>query len=166
MIGRWFRTSMLLLGMAVATACSLDEPKGFRDTSVPMGATSRFDSLAFSGDWFLVASFEPRKAAAVVVTLAPEVQHLRVTSNAVPEIAGLYREGVPGELIPVSGVGETLVVMWVDEEFRTAAIGTPSGNFGAVLNRSPEIPPDRARAAREIFSFYGWNVSQLKRTLE
>ena len=147
-------------------ACAPQPPAGYRDLEAPIGATTRFDALKFTGTWLLVASFQPHHRAPVKVTIAPEVSHLRVTSNEVPQIAGLYREGMPGELIPISGAKETLVVMWVDEEFRTAAVGTPSGGFGAVLNREEDIPADRARAARDVFEFYGWDVSRLKRTIK
>lgn len=150
---------------SILAACAPEPPAGFRDPTVPMGATTRFDALAFSGEWVLVASFGPRATTPLRIALAPEVAHLRITTDEVPEIAGLYREGVPGELIPVSGVGETLAVMWVAEDFETAAIGTASGSFGAILNRTANLRDDRARAARDIFAFYGWDVSQLKRTI-
>lgn len=167
MISRCARWLALCQSVLLVAACSFVTPEtGFRDEAVPLGATSRFDALAFSGEWLLVASFDAREMAPLVVTPAAEVAHLRITSNEVPEVAGLYREGVPGELIPVSGEGDTLVVMWVDESFQSAAIGTSSGSFGAVLNRAPEIPSDRARAARDVFAFYGWDVSRLKRTIQ
>ena len=61
-------------------------------------------------------------------------------------------------------VGEPLVVMWVDEGFRTAVLGTPSGNVGYVLDRKPKPSPDRYKAATEILTFYGWDISRLQRT--
>ena len=149
----------------VLIGCTSDAPVGFRDLDAPIGATTRFDALSFAGSWILSASFTPIPAGPVVITVAPEVAHLRITSNEIPDIAGLYREGAPGELIPFTRGRERLIVMWVDEDFQTAAVGTVSGSFGAVLDRDGIVPPDRANAAREIFDFYGWDVGQLKRTI-
>jgi apolipoprotein D and lipocalin family protein len=53
-------------------------------------------------------------------------------------------------------------VIWVDTDYRTLAIGTPNGTFGFVLNRGGAVPPDRLRAAREIFDFNGYDVTRLQ----
>jgi apolipoprotein D and lipocalin family protein len=55
-------------------------------------------------------------------------------------------------------------VMWVDEGFRTAALGTPSGRVGYVLDRKPRPSADRFKAATQILKFYGWDISRLQRT--
>jgi apolipoprotein D and lipocalin family protein len=54
--------------------------------------------------------------------------------------------------------------MWVDEGFRTAVLGTPSGKVGYVLDRKPKPSPDRYIAATKILTFYGWDISRLQRT--
>lgn len=163
MIRRGLRHFPACLALIILTACT-PAPTGVRDTSVPMGATTRFDPLRFEGAWQIVASFYPVRAGPLTVTVAPEVVGVSLASNSVPEIVGFYDLGSPGVLIPRTPGAETLVVMWVDEEFQTAALGTPSGSFGAVLNRSATIAPDKGVAVREIFEFYGWDVSRLKRT--
>ena len=158
------RRGFALLALVLLSACAQPAPKGFRDLSVPMGATTRFDPVRFSGSWLIIASFTPPVNAPLDVSLSPQAGTIAVASDAAPQVAGLYREGAPGELLPVSGVSEPLVVMWVDEDFGTAAVGTPSGSFGAVLNRTSEIRDDRAMAARDVFDFYGWDVSRLRST--
>ncbi len=151
--------------LVLVVACASNkEPPTYRDTDTPMGATSRFDAQAFAGEWILAASFAPARTEPVRVTFVPEVPHIRIASDEAPQIAGVYREGLPGELVPVGVKGERLIVMWVDEDYDTAAVGTLSGSFGAVLDRDGVLAADRARAARDIFSFYGWDVAELKRT--
>lgn len=158
---------LFVLGLCafVVASCAQQDPVSFRKPDAPIGATTRFDALGFAGSWVLYASFTPLPADPVVITVAPEVAHVRITSNAIPQVAGLYQEGAPGELIPLTRGRDTLVVMWVDEDFETAVIGTASGSFGAILDRDGALLPDRATAAREVFEFYGWDVARLKRTI-
>jgi apolipoprotein D and lipocalin family protein len=53
-------------------------------------------------------------------------------------------------------------VLWVDEEYRTMAIGTPSGSFAGVLNRGATISEDRLRAVRRILEFNGYDLDRLE----
>lgn len=145
----------------VLSACAPSPPAGFRDTDRPIGATARFDKNAFSGDWLIVSRFEA--PASGRITFGAEGDTLQVSSDAVPIINGPYREGVPGELLPLSEAQEPLIVMWVDADFETAAIGTASGSFGAVIDRDGALPADRVQAARDILEFYGWDTSALQR---
>ena len=57
---------------------------------------------------------------------------------------------------------DTLVVMWVDDGFRTAAIGNADGTWAAVIDRTGRAAPDRLAAATEILDFNGWDVAKLK----
>lgn len=155
--------ALVLISMIWLISCTV-QPTGYRDLSVPIGATTRFDADRFSGQWMIAASFTLQQKAPVAFSLAGAANRLKVSTDEIPGIAGLYREGVPGELIPLSTQQETLVVMWVDDDFRTAAVGTVSGTIGLVLDREGETPADRAAAVRDIFDFYGWDTSQLKRT--
>ena len=157
------RRAGAILGLALLTACT-PEPQTYRDTGVPLGATTRFEADRFAGDWQVVAGFGPTMPGTVQIVPDDGGNILQITSSGRATPGGAYRQGVPGELIPVSGRGETLVVMWVDEGFRTAAIGTPSGRFGVILNRDTDLPADRGAAAREILDFYGWDISRLQRT--
>ena len=158
-----FLPVVLILFVTSLSSCA-PQLSGYRDQSAPIGATTRFDAQQFSGQWIIAASFTPQKKAPITFVRALEGAGLRVSTNEIPRIAGFYREGVPGELIPLLAEQETLVVMWVDDDFRTAAIGTASGSLGLVLDREGELPADRAQAVRDILDFYGWDTSQLKRT--
>ena len=72
-------------------------------------------------------------------------------------LLGASRDAGQGRLQPETG--EAAWVLWVDESYRTAVIGTPSGRFGYVLNRAPAIPADRLRAAHEILEFNGYSLA-------
>ena len=157
-------SGLAIVCCAALLGCATESPEVYRDIDRPIGASSRFEADAFAGEWILVASFTPARQEPVRIRYAPEVRQITVTSDEAPQIAGVYRQGVPGELVPLREDGERLIVMWVDEDYDTAAIGTVTGSFGAVLDRDGVLPADRARAARDILAFYGWDVAQLKRT--
>ena len=55
-------------------------------------------------------------------------------------------------------------VLWVDDEYRTAVVGTPSGRAGWILNRTPDISEDRLEAAKAVLSFNGYDVNALELT--
>ncbi|MEM7518126.1 MAG: lipocalin family protein, partial [Planctomycetota bacterium] len=73
----------------------------------------------------------------------------------------------PGRLtVRLDGVpfGADYWVLWVDESYRTAVIGVPSGRAGWILNREPTISPDRLTAALEVLTFNGYDVAALEMT--
>ncbi|HOZ34653.1 MAG TPA: lipocalin family protein, partial [Tabrizicola sp.] len=57
--------------------------------------------------------------------------------------------------------GQDWWILWVDSGYRTLAIGTPSGRFGFILDRSA-LPPDRLAAASEVFDFNGYTTAALR----
>ncbi|WP_435258004.1 lipocalin family protein [Thioclava sp. FR2] len=57
--------------------------------------------------------------------------------------------------------GQLWWVIWVDTDYRTLAIATPSGAYGFILNRGGKLPADRLAAAKEIFAFNGYDVAKL-----
>lgn len=148
----------MALAFFIAGCAQAPPPQaGFRDQTAPIGGTTRFDPARFAGDWYVVAAFRDVPAS--------------VQSYAYDPVSGLltgpsgrqFRAGDPGVLSPVDpGTGERLVVMWVDEGFRTAAIGHPSGNDAVILDRKPRAAPDRLAAAKDILGWYGWEITQLK----
>jgi apolipoprotein D and lipocalin family protein len=162
MIASRRRIRLLVGALMLISACAPTAQGPYRDQAVPMGATSRFDANSFSGDWRVVARFGASPPATLSVRETADGGVLRLDGETLGQIAGAYRAGVSGELTPVGSDREALVVMWVDEDFETAAIGTASGSFGALLDRDGVVPEDRAAAARRVFEFYGWDVSALE----
>jgi apolipoprotein D and lipocalin family protein len=49
--------------------------------------------------------------------------------------------------------------MWMDADNRTAAIGTPGGSFGWIMDRKATGGDDRIQAAREIMEWQGYDMS-------
>lgn len=69
--------------------------------------------------------------------------------------AGPFTPGKPGRF-GVDGMADWWV-LWVDGDYRTLVIGTPSGEFGFVLNRDDHMPADRLQAVRDIMRFNGYD---------
>ncbi|MFK7764819.1 MAG: hypothetical protein AB8B62_16270 [Roseobacter sp.] len=144
----------------ILAACAPSGEGIFRDETVPMGASSRFDATSFAGTWQIVEAFTPVSSDEIQILAAGETGDITLLGAA--EIRGTYRQGVPGELIPIGGTQDRLIVMWVDEDVETAVIGLVSGRFGALIDRDGNVPRDRAAAAIDVFEFFGWTVSALQ----
>jgi apolipoprotein D and lipocalin family protein len=158
------RALAAVLGLAALGACDLAAPPGaYRDADAPISASTRFDRADFAGRWIIAEGFGTGPGGTIDFAAAADEPRITVSGSGARGIAGSYREGVPGELIPLAG-GAPLIVMWVDETRETAAIGTVSGTFGALIDRDGRVPPDKRLAARAIFDFYGWDVSRLEGT--
>lgn len=144
----------------VLAGCAQDVPapqSGFRDQSAPIGGTTRFDPARFAGDWYVVAAFGDTTARTQRFEFDP------ASATTTGPSGRQYRSDRPGVLTPLNtGIGERLVIMWVDEGFRTAAVGHPSGSYGVILDRKPRASADRLAAAKDILGWYGWDLTQLK----
>ncbi|MBA3909889.1 MAG: lipocalin [Rhodobacter sp.] len=156
----------VILALAlVLTACVGAGRKGdadFRDAKVPIWSAAAFAPARIVGRWQQVATYQAKPEATC--------REGRLDFEAAP--AGLAVEGVlclngtarkVSGLATVSGPGRLQVkgqedwwILWVDDGYRTLAIGTPSGRFGFVLDRGVAAP-DRLVAAREIFDFNGYD---------
>ncbi|RVV98824.1 lipocalin [Mesobaculum littorinae] len=160
------RGSVFALLLCALAACGRDPApapeadRSYRDTSVIISSSSRFDAARFAGTWQRQATFgaayaDPpcREVRFVDVPGGMEVETCR---GAAPK---LYSQSSYGRLQAPGA--EPLWVLWVDDDFRTAVVGTPSGRLGWILDRG-SLPPDRARAAREVLAFNGYDLSQLR----
>lgn len=160
----WLIAGACLSVLGACAPFSSSENESYRDINAAIGATTRFDAERFAGDWFVVASFDPVPKGAVTFAYNPEPQTLVLSSEIIPDRIGTYEIASAGVLKNNGNPARSLIVMWVDEGFRTAALGTALGDFGVILNRQEEAPADRLQASRDVLDFYGWDISKLKET--
>ena len=159
------------LGLAVIACTPAPAPQpGFR-RDAPITSMVFFDAARFAGDWVEVAAFRPVGAplcGGARSRYAPNPGGgLTLTEQSCARIGSRPRQATavltgPGRLTVTSG-GETDVywMLWVDDGYRTAVIGMPSGKLGFILNRDAAIPPDRLQAAREILDWNGYDLGRL-----
>ncbi|MEM7076486.1 MAG: hypothetical protein AAF484_15450 [Pseudomonadota bacterium] len=157
-------------------ACAPDTSStGFRDTRIPLTVTTRDTLSALDGVWFVRAYF-PGDSGLESVSFSPGVPPettvefewdqcqpgsdcVRVTETQRGRSLGQNRLRVTGG--GRAGARE-LWLVWIDEGRRTAAIGTPDGSFGWILDRSSTGGQDRITAAREVLAFNGYMVGMMK----
>ena len=55
-----------------------------------------------------------------------------------------------------------LWVIWIDEGYRTAAVGSPDSDMVFILDRKAKGGADRIAAAQEVLDFNGYDIAALK----
>lgn len=172
----------IIAAMLLVSGCAPQMPDdpfallpGYRDRSVPIASKALFEPERFLGLWHEVARFPvPFQAGCVAFTaeygrrddgLLSVLNTCTAADGGQTGIVGTAEITGPGRLVLRFGsepfVAADYWVLWVDESYRTAVVGTPDGRAGWILNRDPEIPPDRLAAAREMLDFNGYDISRL-----
>lgn len=162
-----------LLAFGVLAGCAAPSVDGpYRDTGQPLSVTTRSDPSRLAGDWVLrratpdaagltQVSYLPGRAEAFALTRrvceddTGRCELRRSTRAATP--LGMNRWRLAGE-----GAPQEIWVVWVDEGYRTAAVGTPDGSFGWILDRAATGGEDRITAAQEILEFNGYITGALQ----
>jgi apolipoprotein D and lipocalin family protein len=173
------KLSLAAVALAALSACAAVAP-GYRDTSVQISSVATLDVTRYAGLWYEIARFpvpfqEGCVGTTADYTLRPDgtigvLNTCRegVLTGPVRQIAGEAVVVGPGRLEvkfdSVPFVSAPYWVLWVDEGYRTAVVGVPSGRAGWILNRDPQIPADRLEAARQILDFNGYDLTQLRMT--
>lgn len=150
-----------------------------RDTTVPLTSSTRFDPARFQGRWYEIEGTSPVihgggcvSSVFQFVSARPEVFDGQSADPSCPvsEDSNFQRmlyqpfryEGL-GRFKSTKSFIDEYWVLWVDEDHRTMAIGTESGRFGYILNRTSTLRADRLQAAREVLAFNGYDLTRLER---
>ncbi len=154
---------VLLMGTMVAlTGCGPSATDGYRDLSAPFAATTRFAPHQLAGDWWVRAEFTEGDAVARQVSYQLDGNEaFAIGPKGGPLVRHALAEGARWQ----ARAGQPEVwLLWVDTGYRTAAIGTPDGTVGMILDRSPSGGTDRIAAAREILEWFGYDMTRLQET--
>ncbi|MDO8883453.1 MAG: lipocalin family protein [Pseudotabrizicola sp.] len=164
--GLWGGLALALVVLAgCAPKTAPPEAVSYRPSGAPIWSNAQFDQARLVGNWRQSAAFATTggcapggaeiggQAGALTVNarLCLSGQDVRLTGPLQAIGPGRFRAG-----------GQEWWVIWVDTDYRTLAIGTPSGAFGFILNRGGALPRDRLTAAREIFDFNGYDTRLLQ----
>ncbi len=162
-----------LLALLVLAACGRGAPEpvpvaeapSFRDRAQLIASTTRGTAQDLTGEWVISQSYpgQPLAAPGTRVVVAPGAGGavLWRFSGAAGDGEVATVTGLPGRFVPGAGGGPELWVLWVDDDFRTAAVGTPDGSIGWIMNRPGEASGDRTAAAREVLEWSGYDLGRL-----
>ena len=169
---------LILVGLAGCARLADDlSTQGYRDQSVTIAATTRFDVMEFSGDWSVKEWF-PEEHQMGAFKFALQKDHGSITTHtsncarndAACDTSGFNTHTFPAT-IPQPGVIQVgkdggpvdrYVVLWVNETYTTAAIGTFDGRYGYIIARQGQERKDTSKAAREVLAFNGYDISRLE----
>ncbi|MFN4130263.1 MAG: lipocalin family protein [Paracoccaceae bacterium] len=162
-----FHAALIALAL---TACAPPKapsaPVAYRASGAPIWSNAQLDQGRLVGRWQQSAGFAPPGSSC-----APGGADIGGQAGALTISARLCLSGQAVQLagpMPAIGPGRFVVdgqawwVIWVDTDYRTLAIATPSGAFGFILNRGGGLSADRLTAAREIFDFNGYDTRLLQ----
>lgn len=161
-----YRVTLAALLLLSACVGAQRESTAFRVVDAPIWSAAAFVPAQVTGQWQQVAAFTATtggcRGGAVSVDPAPGGYAVKGTlclDGTARKVDALARPVGPGRL-SVEGQ-EDWWVLWVDSGYRTLAVGTPSGQFGFVLDRGT-ISQDRLVAAAEVFAFNGYRSGRLQ----
>lgn len=157
----------LILAAVLLTGCVAKIPTvpqgAFRATGQQMYSSAVLDRARLPGKWQQVAAFGPAQ---------PGCKPGGVDIAGKTTLTAVFRLCLNGQDVRGSGplqpvgpgrfavAGQEWWVVWADGDYRTLAIGTPSGAYGFVLNRGGAISGDRMRAAAEILEWNGYDMGR------
>ncbi|MEM8774992.1 MAG: lipocalin family protein [Pseudomonadota bacterium] len=167
-------------GLVLAALASCGAPPtnvpGFRDITKPLSVTTRANNAALHGTWFMREQFPvvneidrvffvtnaPTLSSDVIETREQICRRKRVCDEKVTEWRADRLGPNRWQLVNDAGTESfELWLIWVDSGFRTAAVGTPDGSYGWILDRSVDGGEDRIKAAREVLEFNGYETRRL-----
>lgn len=166
-----FLAPLALVAMA-ACAPEPPPPSAFRPAAAAIYSNAVYDPARLAGDWVQVAAFAAPGAAPCargrtqVSGAGASLTHQAALCLNGQTLAssGALRPVGPGRLSPAAADGvlaQDWWLLWVDADYRTLVVGTPSGDFGFILDRSGSLPGDRLTAAREVLDWNGYDLSRL-----
>lgn len=165
---------LVLLGLA---ACGDRNARhSFRDAGLSVYSSTVVQPGALAGQWQQAAAFQRpnnQNCSGGQVQFWPEDEAGRIPvaldlclSGRAVAFRGLADMTGPGRLrlsgADPQGIGQEWWILWADVDMRTLAMGTPSGDFGFILNRGRALPVDRLNAAREVLDFNGYDLTKLR----
>lgn len=140
----------------------------YRDARVRQAALLRGGAEAMQGKW-LIREGTPGDLAALRFQGARVEMERRICKAGGRCKAA--REAYRAEALSLNhwrltpeagGAALELIVLWIDADFRTAALGSRDGSFAYIIDRAPSGGADRIAAAREILAFNGYDTGALK----
>ena len=153
-----------LLWLAACGGAKAPDPAAgpaFRDTSAPIASSLRGAASDLNGDWLVAAAYPGgpvRAGERMTLELDAGGGVARITGGGAARLLPVVAQG-RGRF---EAGGAPWWLLWADDGFRTAAFGAPDGAHGWIMHRPGQAAADRARAAREMLDFNGYDTGALE----
>lgn len=163
---------LLLAGLAACAPKKAPEPAvttPVRDRNVMISSVVMFDPARFAGTWYVAQSAVPGCAGnRQVWKWTGRGYDVSGTDCGGSRAAGVSEHvaltGPGGRFMPSrSYSGEKIWLLWADDGYRVATLGTPSGKFGVILTRTMPPKADLVTAARRVLDFNGYDLRRIGR---
>lgn len=174
---RWMvATSLVVLASCTQTTPALVATEVYRNPSAQIASQTNVTAQRMSGDWVVrqgfagqsgpVGAFSVEAGENGTLTFIGASQRCTTEGCRALDTVVLLAPVGPGrwKSVGASAVFPELElwVLWMDFDDRTAAIGTPSGQFGWIMDKNTTGGGDRITAARDIMEWFGYNMAQLE----
>lgn len=163
----------LIWGLALALAGCVSAqkpapaPQSIRNPEAMISSAALFDAKRFGGAWRVAASSAPGCAGAKQEWRWDGQGYALSGIDCAGRVPGVLEgratlTGPGARLSAKGGYGEEPIwVLWVDQDYRIAVLGTPSGRWGMVLAREAPARADLMRAARVVLDFNGYDLKRV-----
>jgi len=172
------------LMLALLVACTQkDAPvvvvlpaESYRDPTAQIASQTDVTANRMAGDWAIRQRFASQSgpASGMSLSVLPNgaLQWTYETDECLNDVC-MSRDVLvfleptgPGRWTPrdpeLAGFDDEIWVMWMDFDTRTATLGTPSGEFGWIMDKNTTGGRDRITAARDIMDWFGYDVQRLE----
>ena len=160
-----------------------EEPSPFRDENILLATTTRFEAREFAGTWFEVGAFTPDgtpKAGDIwaVSAISKDEFGLGIATESCGGLdCEIHTVDDPRDhQAKLTGHGQfdlidikfdkkasEVLLLWIDPDYRVAAIAFNGGKTASVFSRTKNIRSDLYTAATEVLDFNGYDLGKLER---
>ena len=167
--------------LGFVAACTPEPPvltpvEVFRNPAAQIASQTNVTADRMAGDWAIRQRFAAQTSplSGMLLSTLPNgaLQLSIITGQCLEDVCVeeetlvLFASTGPGRWTPVDPpaglIDDELWVMWMDFDDRTAAIGTPSGEFGWIMDKNLTGGADRIIAARDIMDWFGYDLARLE----
>ncbi|RWR49336.1 lipocalin [Sinirhodobacter ferrireducens] len=158
-----------MLALAACAAKPAPEPVSLRDPKGWISSAVIFDPARFGGTWHVaqsgVAGCAGAKQNWAWTGTGYVLSGVDCSGTKPRQLEGRLAMTGPGaRFTPTEAFGkEPVWVLWVDQDYRIAVLGTPSGHFGQVLVREMPGRGDLMTAAHEVLDFNSYDTRRIGR---
>lgn len=154
------RYSLIAVVALALWGCAPAPQTSYRRADAPISSQAAVDMDRLAGAWTVVDGYAD-------APLGKPGQSLQITAGG----SGITITDAAGKAHPMTrvaagrfvaaGAGPDLWLLWADADYRIAVIGNPAGSLGFIMMREGAAGSGLRTAARDIFEWQGYDLTQV-----